>query len=220
MDIYRKLPSDIANKIFKYFRSPNATILFEDWKKTTIDKKKCIIAQLNRWNRLIYGVDSHNFGRSANLRRMGHEALINGKNKMNILLKMGVFHTIDFEKSNYNHNPWSPRRKKRIQKLIFGDNNINCWKKRSLFGGDYPINRRPKTIVPRNPFTHKWNLRWNKDGILWKLLSYYWKPNLWGWLHYDGPGSICSINNIKYISVPSNSLFTPIHLTNTVELYI
>ena len=197
MDIVKRLPYDVQNKIKFHFKHPCATMIEKYWKEPEVLKQRWVLAQLNRYNWLIHSVKFHNFGKHRHL------------SFWNVLRPNGIYYNAPLSWKLQLHNVLDPHgygkplhnlviaaphmgatilinhRRKLYKKLWTQKRGIspedhNEWIKRSLYGGIYPVNKRPKVYPPRNPFTNKWNIRWKKNSILHKL--YYQQK----WNIHDG----------------------------------
>jgi len=197
MEIIEHLPRDVARKVKFYFKSPIASMIEEYWKEPVLLRKKWVIAQLNRFNWLTYSQHYHNYGDDLLIRRWvedkdglfrGNRGLLFWKLKVHdVLDPLGLSNILSILVPN------SGKRKKVLKKIwacpLKKDRDTE-WKKRSLFGGNYPLNRRPRVHPPRNPFTKRWNLRWNSAGELWKLCAKEWKRNPWRICQWETRGAI------------------------------
>jgi len=167
------------------------------WKEPELLKQKWVIAQLNRYNWLIHSHKLHNFGNDQFLTYFNgtivggiyHNATTDWKLRFHNIIDPHGTYVSNFTLLNSPHLAQDGvtlyihhQILKRIQNKIWirkrgvASDNHNEWKKRSLYGGIYPVNKRPKVRAPRNPFTNKWNLRWKRNSILHNL--YYNKKLL------------------------------------------
>ena len=197
MDIVNRLPRDAASKIKFHFRHPCASMIEKYWKEPELLKQKWVIAQLNRYNWLIHSHKLHNFGNDQFLTYFNgtivggiyHNATTDWKLRFHNIIDPHGTYVSNFTLLNSPHLAQDGvtlyihhQILKRIQNKIWirkrgvASDNHNEWKKRSLYGGIYPVNKRPKVRAPRNPFTNKWNLRWKRNSILHNL--YYNKKLL------------------------------------------
>lgn len=233
MNIIDKIPKNVSSKIKFYFRHPVAALLIDYWKIPVIERQCNLIAQINRYNWLTYSSDSHNYGNSifSALWRTtiyAKNSPLNWKLKMhnvlepnqqlstpnNVILELGELHIIVSRK--VRRKLWKCNKKG----IHYANNNE--WKKRSLYGGVYPISKRPKTRVPRNPWTKKWNIRWKKNGKLRKLYSKNWKREPWRICEWEGRGAIVKTNNgeQRVFMGPINIEWIPLQHTNIEHILI
>jgi hypothetical protein len=203
MDILKRLPRHLGTKIKFHFKHPNAYLIENFWKKPHILNKKWLISQLNRYNWLVYSKDFHCYGESRIVRTWFDELEGPG----HLASKLHIHDILDpHGNAHTNIRTFIPRSRERNKAMKFlwhagrlavfnlddraGERE---WLKRSLFGGVYPITKRPKVHYPCNPWTKKWNLRWKKDSILQKLVKKEWDRNPWRICQWGGALAVGSI---------------------------
>lgn len=192
MEVLNRIPEDVRKKIKFHFKHPCASMIEKYWKEPELLKQKWLLAQLNRYNWLIHSHHLHNF---ANHRHLSFWNILspNGIYENAPLAWKLHLHRI-LDPCTITHPPYPQNlvmtaphigatilinHRRKLYKKLWGQKrgispeDHNEWIKRSLYGGIYPINRRPKVRAPRNPLTNKWNPRWKKNSILHKL--YYKK---------------------------------------------
>jgi hypothetical protein len=219
MDILKRLPQSVADLIKYHFKSPIATMIEEHWKEPVKLRKRWVLAQLNRFNWITHSASSHNYGNSILLRVWAENPnLINGA----LAWKLKVLDVLDIFTMNQHLNILVPsfREQNKILKNIWTCPVKNKdlltsvgWEKRSLFGGVYPINRRPRVRVPRNPWTNAWNLRWKPGSELWKLCNNSWDRDPWRMCRWGGAGTVVKkLNGDNYIFMGTTNIdFIPIN---------
>jgi len=151
MDIYKKLPTDLQIKFFTYFQHPLTTLLKKKWKLHQIQKKNHVIAQLNRYNYFRYSSNSHHILNNSGANIIIQIWLNNQEQNNTLLFTLTAFHCFDYEiplTLPINNHFINPNWKTIIQKRLFGINSDDKWIRRSLYGGIYPINRRPRYHIP------------------------------------------------------------------------
>lgn len=233
MEILKQIPRNVGSKIKFHFRHPNAKIIENYWRAPILLQRKFLIAQLNRFNWLIYSYKYHQYGNDVVLwwrsnllikdfpklkgRLYIHDILDPSGNKRLLDINYLIMNVHQYKSSL--KRLWSCPTKK-FQRLKWWDQDTE-WKKRSLYGGLYPIYHRPQVRVPRNPWTKKWNLRWKKGGNLIKLCAQEWKRQPYRMCEWDGAGTIIhKLDGSKDIYMgPLNIDFIPIS-THGIDIFV
>ena len=210
MNIVEDIPRNVGSKIKFHFCHPTAIMIENYWREPEILKKNWLIAQLNRYNWLTFSSHLHNYGSStygALWRRTvyAEDSPLAWKLRLHKNLDITTHvNGVIFVLGDLNFTIQNLRRVKRklwkCNKRGIHYKDHNEWKKRSLYGGIYPIGKRPKAYVPRNPWTRKWNLRWKKGSKLSRLCLKKWQREPWRMCVWGGAGTVIKrLDGSEYI---------------------
>lgn len=222
IELAQRLPRNVGAKLFMYFKHPTAIMIENYYKEPEILKKKWMISQLNRYNWLIHSKDLHCYGKSRMVRTW-----FGGLDEGGNLARKLHIHDILDPYGNMNIETFIPGRRERnkaLKKLWscpLGKDLEREWAIRCLFGGVYPIGKRPKVYCPRNPWSGKWNLRWKNGGKLRRLLAKKWDRQPWRMCQWEGKGSLVkNLDGSSYVFMgPVNINFVPAR-SRSVDPYL